>query len=67
MRKDPVPVLSGHTGGSFMARRSVAGVDDFASQTDKTLPGFKANGLHDIVHVVVGLAGLAMWRRLPGR
>jgi hypothetical protein len=42
----------------------VTGVDNFASETDKTLLGFEVNGLHNIVHLVVGLAGLAMWRRL---
>jgi len=42
----------------------VTGVDDFAAETDKTLLGFEINPLHNIVHLVIGLAGLAMWRRL---
>lgn len=42
----------------------VTGFDDFAAETDKTLLGFEVNPLHNIVHLVIGLAGLAMWRRL---
>jgi uncharacterized membrane protein YuzA (DUF378 family) len=46
----------------------VTGFDNFASETDKTLLGFEINPLHNIVHLVIGLAGLALWRRLdaPG-
>ena len=35
----------------------VAGLDNFAS-------GFEINPLHNLVHLAIGLAGLAMWRRL---
>ena len=42
----------------------VTGLDNFASETDKTLLGFEINPLHNIVHLAIGLAGLAMWRRL---
>ena len=39
-------------------------MDNFASETDKTLLGFEINPLHNIVHLAIGLAGLALWRRL---
>jgi hypothetical protein len=42
----------------------VTGLDDFATETDKTLLGFELNPLHNIVHLAIGLAGLALWRRL---
>jgi hypothetical protein len=42
----------------------VTGFDNFAAETDKTLLGFEINPLHNIVHLAIGLAGLAMWRRL---
>jgi uncharacterized membrane protein YuzA (DUF378 family) len=43
----------------------VTGFDDFAGHdTGETLLGFELNPLHNIVHLVIGLAGLAMWRRL---
>ena len=42
----------------------VTGFDNFASETDKTLLGFEINPLHNIVHLAIGLAGLALWRRL---
>jgi hypothetical protein len=38
----------------------VTGFGDFAEHTDKTLLGFEVNPLHNVVHVVVGLAGLVM-------
>ena len=41
----------------------VTGFDDFAGKTGETLLGFEVNPLHNIVHLVIGLAGLAMWRR----
>lgn len=46
-----------------LAGFAVTGLDNFASNTDKTLLGFELNPLHNIVHLVIGLAGLAMWRR----
>jgi hypothetical protein len=42
----------------------VTGFDSFAAETDKTLLGFEINPLHNLVHLAIGLAGLAMWRRL---
>jgi hypothetical protein len=42
----------------------VTGLENFAAETDKTLLGFELNPLHNIVHLAIGLAGLAMWRRL---
>jgi uncharacterized membrane protein YuzA (DUF378 family) len=42
----------------------VTGFESFAAETDKTLLGFEINPLHNIVHLVIGLAGLALWRRL---
>ena len=42
----------------------VTGFDNFASETDQTLLGFEVNPLHNIVHLLIGLAGVALWRRL---
>ena len=42
---------------------AITGFDDFAGKTGETLLGFEINGLHNLVHLVIGLAGLAMWRR----
>jgi ABC-type transport system involved in multi-copper enzyme maturation permease subunit len=42
----------------------VTGFDNFAAETNKTLLGFEINPLHNIVHLAIGLAGLALWRRL---
>ena len=42
----------------------VTGFDNFASHSDEALLGFEINPLHNIVHLAIGLAGLAMWRRL---
>jgi hypothetical protein len=42
----------------------VTGLGDFAAETDKTLLGFELNPLHNLVHLLIGLAGLALWRRL---
>ena len=42
----------------------ITGFDNFASETDKTLLGFEINPLHNLVHLTIGLAGLALWRRL---
>jgi hypothetical protein len=38
----------------------VTGVDSFAEPTGETLLGFGVNPLHNIVHLVLGIAGLAM-------
>jgi uncharacterized membrane protein YuzA (DUF378 family) len=42
----------------------VTGFSDFASDTDKTLLGFEINPLHNIVHLLIGIAGIAMSRTL---
>jgi hypothetical protein len=42
----------------------ITGFENFASETDKTLLGFEINPLHNLVHLAIGLAGLALWRRL---
>ena len=42
----------------------VTGFDNFAAETDKTQIGFEINPRHNIVHLVIALAGLALWRRL---
>jgi ABC-type transport system involved in multi-copper enzyme maturation permease subunit len=42
----------------------VTGLDNFAAETNKTLLGFELNPLHNLVHLAIGLAGLALWRRL---
>lgn len=42
---------------------AVTGVDDFATaNTGDSLLGFELNPLHNIVHLAIGLGGLAMWR-----
>src|SRR5215213_5065493 len=42
----------------------VTGLDNFAAETNKTLLGFEINPLHNLVHLAIGLAGLALWRWL---
>src|SRR5215204_3936725 len=42
----------------------VTGFENFAAETNKTLLGFEINALHNLVHLAIGLAGLALWRRL---
>jgi hypothetical protein len=42
----------------------VTGFENFASETNETLLGFEINPLHNLVHLAIGLAGLALWRRL---
>lgn len=43
----------------------VTGVDAFAEPTGETLLGFGVNPLHNIVHLVLGIAGLALAWSLP--
>ena len=46
----------------------ITGFENFAAETDKTLLGFEINPLHNLVHLAIGLAGLAPgggWTR-PG-
>lgn len=43
---------------------AVTGFDDFAGPTDEKLLGvFGLNPLHNVVHLVIGAAGLALWKR----
>ncbi|MGY1601445.1 DUF4383 domain-containing protein [Geodermatophilus sp. SYSU D00815] len=44
----------------------VTGFDDFAADTGESLLGFMVNPLHNIVHLVVGIAGLVLSRSLSG-
>lgn len=44
----------------------VTGLDNFASRSHETLLGFEVNPLHNIVHILIGLAGLALGRKLAG-
>lgn len=43
----------------------ITGFDDFFAKTDEKLLLFEINGFHNVVHLLIGAAGLAMWRR-PG-
>ncbi len=38
----------------------------FAHDTNQTLLGFEINGMHNVVHIVVGVAGLLLARTLAG-
>jgi hypothetical protein len=40
--------------------------DFFAHDTGKNLLFFEINGMHNVVHIVIGLAGLALGRTLAG-
>ena len=40
--------------------------DFFAHDTNQTLLGFEINGMHNVVHIVVGVAGLLLGRTLAG-
>lgn len=42
----------------------VTGFDRFAEDTGETLIGFSVNPLHNLVHLVIGLAGLALWSKV---
>ena len=45
----------------------VTGFDDFfAHDTNETLVGFEINGMHNVVHIVIGVAGLLLGRTLAG-
>ena len=38
----------------------------FAHDTNQTLLGFEINGMHNVVHIVIGVAGLLLGRTLAG-
>jgi hypothetical protein len=40
--------------------------DFFAHDTNETLLGFEINGMHNVVHIVIGVAGLLLARTLAG-
>ena len=42
------------------------GFENFFQHTDKTLLGFEINGMHNVVHILIGVAGLALARTLAG-
>ena len=42
----------------------VTGFDNFAEHSGETLLGFEINPLHNIVHILVGVAGIALSRTL---
>jgi hypothetical protein len=44
----------------------ITGFDDFFGHTGETLLGFEINGMHNVVHLLIGLAGLALARTLSG-
>ncbi len=45
----------------------VTGFDDFfAHDTGESLLGFEINGFHNVVHIVIGIAGLLLARTLAG-
>jgi hypothetical protein len=45
----------------------ITGFDDFfAHDTNETLLGFEINGMHNVVHIVIGAAGLVLSRTLAG-
>ncbi|WP_448626361.1 DUF4383 domain-containing protein [Geodermatophilus sp. URMC 64] len=44
----------------------VTGFDDFAAHTGESLLGFMINPLHNVVHLVIGIAGLLLARSLAG-
>jgi hypothetical protein len=45
----------------------VTGFDDFfAHNTNETLLGFEINGMHNVVHILIGVAGLVLGRTLAG-
>src|SRR3712207_9485406 len=44
----------------------VTGFDNFAGHTDETLIVFDINPLHNVVHILIGVAGLVLSRTLAG-
>ena len=44
----------------------ITGFDNFAGHDDATLIVFDINPLHNIVHILIGVAGLALSRTLAG-
>jgi hypothetical protein len=44
----------------------ITGFSDFFGHTDKTLLGFEINGMHNVVHLLIGVVGLVLARTLAG-
>ena len=44
----------------------ITGFENFFGHTDKTLLGFEINGMHNVVHILIGVAGLLLARTLAG-
>ena len=44
----------------------ITGFDNFAGHTDETLIVFDINPAHNIVHILIGVAGLVLGRTLAG-
>ncbi len=42
----------------------ITGFEDFADHTGDTLLGFEINGLHNTVHLGLGVLGVLLWRRV---
>ncbi|EYR64005.1 hypothetical protein N866_16550 [Actinotalea ferrariae CF5-4] len=50
-----------------LAGFAVTGFDGFAAHDDsKSLLGFHVNPLHNIVHLIIGAAGVALWKTRRG-
>ena len=67
----PWPQLLGLAFGAIYLLVGIAGFfvtafRDFASPSDATLIVFDINPLHNIVHILIGVAGLALSRTLAG-
>ncbi|MDP8953352.1 MAG: DUF4383 domain-containing protein, partial [Actinomycetota bacterium] len=53
--------------GFFITGLDISGFDDFfARDTDQFLLGLEINPAHNVVHLVIGLLGLALWWTLAG-
>jgi hypothetical protein len=44
----------------------ITGFDDFAGHSDEYLLAFEINPLHNLVHLALGVVGLALWRTTKG-
>jgi hypothetical protein len=44
----------------------VTGFENFFGHTGESLLGFEINGMHNVVHLLIGLAGIALARTLSG-
>ena len=44
----------------------ITGFDNFFEHTGKTLVGFEINGMHNVVHILIGVVGLVLSRTLAG-